>query len=51
MSSDIHEEFDLEKFEAEHKKPSEAESAILTILLFVAMVVFTIGCTMFGWFQ
>lgn len=47
-----HEEaFDVEKYEAEHKQPSEAESAVLTILLFGAMVVFAVGCTMFGWFQ
>ena len=43
--------FDVEKYAAEHKQPSEAESAVLTILLFGAMVVFAVGCTMFGWFQ
>lgn len=47
----VEEEFDVEKFQAEHKPPSEAESAILTVLLFSAMVVFSIGCMMFGWFQ
>ena len=42
--------FDVEKYAAEHKQPSEAESAVLPVLLFLGMIVFTIGCTMFGWF-
>lgn len=42
--------FDVEKYQAEHKQPSEMESAVLTVLLFLGMIVFTIGCTMFGWF-
>ncbi|MBB1510540.1 MULTISPECIES: hypothetical protein [unclassified Tessaracoccus] len=51
MSTENREQFDVEKYQAEHKQPSEAESAILTVLLFVSMVVFAVGCTMFGWFQ
>ncbi|MDO5678479.1 MAG: hypothetical protein Q4G35_13370 [Propionibacteriaceae bacterium] len=51
MNAELEEQFDVEKYKAEHKQPSEAESAILTVVLFVAMVVFTVGCTMFGWFQ
>lgn len=43
-------EFDVEAYAAQHKQPSEMESAVLTVLLFVGMIVFTIGCTMFGWF-
>lgn len=50
MSTGTPQEFDVEKFQAEHEQPSEAESAILTILLFCAMVVFAVGCVMLGWF-
>lgn len=50
MSQDTTEEFDVEKYRAEHEQPSEAESAALTIVLFAAMVIFTVGCTMLGWF-
>lgn len=50
MNTEV-EEFDVEKFQEEHQPPSKAESAILTILLFGAMLVFAVGCTMFGWFQ
>ncbi|HHU38626.1 hypothetical protein [Propioniciclava sinopodophylli] len=50
MNAGTPHEFDVEQYAAEHQQPSEAESAVLTILLFAAMVVFAIGCTMFGWF-
>lgn len=50
MSTDTNPHFDAEAYQAEHGKPSEAESAVLTVLLFVGMVVFAVGCTMFGWF-
>ena len=43
-------QFDVEAYAAEHKQPSEAESALLTILLFAAMVVFAVGCVFFSWF-
>ncbi len=42
--------FDVEKYAAEHKQPSEAESAFITIALFLAMIVFAVGCMMLGWF-
>ena len=48
--SDTNQDFDVEAYQAEHGKPSETESAILSIVLFVAMLVFTVGCTMLGWF-
>ncbi|GAA4894122.1 hypothetical protein GCM10025789_09140 [Tessaracoccus lubricantis] len=51
MSSEAEQPFDVEKYEAEHKKPSEVESAVLTILLFASMVVFTVGCVMLDWFK
>ena len=31
--AEVHEEFDVEKYQAEHEQPSEVESAVLTILL------------------
>lgn len=49
--TDPQQEFDVEAYQAEHGKPSEAESAILTVVLFVAMLIFTVGCTMLGWFR
>ena len=50
MNNDTEHKFDVEKYVAEHQQPSEAESAVLTVLLFAGMVVFAVGCTMFGWF-
>ncbi len=50
MTTEIPQEFDVERYQAEHEQPSEAESAVLTILLFCGLVVFTVGCTMLGWF-
>lgn len=50
MSIENPQEFDVAKYQAEHEQPSGAESAVLTILLFCGLVVFTVGCTMLGWF-
>ncbi|SDY35876.1 hypothetical protein [Tessaracoccus flavus] len=50
MTTETPQEFDVERYQAEHEQPSEAESAILTILMFLALVVFTVGCVMLGWF-
>lgn len=49
--AEVHEEFDVEKYQAEHEQPSEVESAVLTILLALAMIVFAVGCVMLGWFD
>lgn len=51
MNTDSNHHFDVEKYVAEHEQPSETESAILTILLFLAMVVFAVGCMLLGWFS
>ncbi|WP_180349055.1 hypothetical protein [Tessaracoccus massiliensis] len=37
--------------EAQEQEVEGGASALLTIGLFVVMVVFTIGCMFFGWFQ
>lgn len=50
MDADTPQPFDVEKYQAEHKQPSQTESAVLTILLFCAMVVFTVGCVVLRWF-
>lgn len=44
------EQFDVEKYAAEHRQPSELESAVLTILLLAGMIVFAIGCVALKWF-
>lgn len=51
MSTETNQGFDVEKYAAEHEQPSEAESAILTILLCLSMVVFAVGCMALGWFS
>lgn len=51
MTSGTNHEFDVEKYAAEHEQPSEAESAVLSILLFLSMVVFAVGCMLLGWFS
>lgn len=48
MSSET--EFDADEFQAEGNPPSELESALLTIAMFGGLVIFGVGCTMFGWF-
>lgn len=50
MNTEAQQEFDVEKYQEQHEQPSEAESAVLTIVLFCGLVVFTVGCTMLGWF-
>jgi hypothetical protein len=35
----------------EERPPSELESALLTIAMFGGLIIFTIGCTMLGWFD
>lgn len=54
MTNDIdrlHAEFDVEQYQAEHKAPSERESAFITIAMFASLIVFAIGCYMMGWFD
>ncbi len=51
MNTDTPHEFDVEQYAAQHQQPSEVESAVLTIVLFVAMIVFAVGCVMLGWFD
>lgn len=50
MSSQGEVEFDVEAYQSQHKPPSEAESAFLTIAMFCGLVVFAVGCFLLtGW--
>ncbi|WP_185975709.1 hypothetical protein [Tessaracoccus rhinocerotis] len=41
-------EFDVEQYQAEHKPPSETESAFITIAMFGGLVIFAVGCWALG---
>ncbi|GAA4894134.1 hypothetical protein GCM10025789_09160 [Tessaracoccus lubricantis] len=36
--------------DADEGNPNDLRSSMVTLLLFVAMVVFLLGCTVWGWF-
>lgn len=41
-------EFDAEQYMAQHRQPSTAESAFLTIVMFGGLVFFAVGCWALG---
>lgn len=49
MSTDLHSDTTPEVEEEENSGPSELESAFLTVAMFGGLVVFGVGCTLFGW--
>lgn len=42
--SGIADDFDVERYQAEHKPPSETESAFISIVMFLGLLVFAAGC-------
>lgn len=41
---EVADDFDVEKFQAEHEPPSAGESAFLSIVMFAGLLVFAVGC-------